>query len=80
MKMLKSINVNLDTDEIVGNLNTSQWQIIEICKALAKSPKFIVMDDLHDNVFFYNYIKKNNIKDYKVFFYKKHYVGLIFTN
>ena len=45
MKMLNSINVNLDTDEIVGNLNTSQWQIIEICKALAKSPKFIVMDE-----------------------------------
>ena len=45
IKMLNSINVNLDTDEIVGNLNTSQWQIIEICKALAKSPKFIVMDE-----------------------------------
>ena len=43
-----------------------------------KKTKFILMDDLHNNVFFYNYIKKNNIKNYKVFFYKKHYVGLIF--
>ena len=44
-ELLKSININLDTSEIVGNLNTSQWQIIEICKALAKEPKFIVMDE-----------------------------------
>ena len=40
-----------------------------------KKLKFIVMDDLYDNVFFYNYIKKNNIKDYKVFFYKKTLCG-----
>ncbi len=44
-EMLDSINVDLDTYEIVGNLNTSQWQIIEICKALAKKPKFLVMDE-----------------------------------
>ncbi len=44
-EVLKSINVELNTNEIVGNLNTSQWQIIEICKALAKKPKFIVMDE-----------------------------------
>ncbi|MDA9601885.1 sugar ABC transporter ATP-binding protein [Alphaproteobacteria bacterium] len=44
-KMLKSINVTLNTESIVGDLNTSQWQIIEICKALAKKPKFIVMDE-----------------------------------
>ena len=30
-ELLKSINVNLNTDEIVGNLNISEWQIIEIC-------------------------------------------------
>ena len=35
-ELLKSININLNTNEIVGNLNTSQWQIIEICKALGK--------------------------------------------
>ena len=45
LNLLKSINVNLNTQEIVGNLNTSQWQIIEICKALSKNPKFIVMDE-----------------------------------
>ena len=36
------------------------------------------MDDLHDNVFFY-IINKNNLKDYKVFFYKT-LCGFIFTN
>ena len=44
-ELLKSININLDTNQTVGDLNTSQWQIIEICKALAKEPKFIVMDE-----------------------------------
>ena len=44
-ELLDSINIKLNTNEIVGNLNTSQWQIIEICKALAKEPKFIVMDE-----------------------------------
>ena len=44
-EVLDSINVNLDINAIVGNLNTSEWQIIEICKALAKKPKFIVMDE-----------------------------------
>jgi ribose transport system ATP-binding protein len=38
-KMLKSINVTLNSESIVGELNTSQWQIIEICKALAKKTK-----------------------------------------
>lgn len=45
IKILKSINVNIDINELVENLNTSQWQIIEICKALAKNPKFIVLDE-----------------------------------
>jgi ABC-type sugar transport system ATPase subunit len=69
-KLLDSINVNLSTDKIVGDLNTSQWQIIEICKALAKKPKFIVMDEPTasldekqiDNLFeIINTLKKNGI-------------------
>ena len=45
--LLDSINVNLNTEEIVGNLNTSQWQIIEICKALGSlcSLKFLLPAD-----------------------------------
>ena len=68
--LLDSINVNLSTEEIVADLNTSQWQIIEICKALAKKPKFIVMDEPTasldenqiDNLFdIINTLKKNGI-------------------
>lgn len=68
--LLGSINVNLSTEKIVGELNTSQWQIIEICKALAKKPKFIVMDEPTasldekqiDNLFeIINTLKKNGI-------------------
>ncbi|MDC6447650.1 sugar ABC transporter ATP-binding protein [Alphaproteobacteria bacterium] len=69
-KLIESINVNLRTNEIVGDLNISQWQIIEICKALAKQPKFIVMDEPTasldekqiDNLFeIINTLKKNGI-------------------
>jgi len=68
--LLDSINVILNTDKIVGDLNTSEWQIIEICKALAKKPKFIVMDEPTasldekqiDNLFeIVNTLKKNGI-------------------
>ncbi len=68
--LLDSINVSLSTNEIVANLNTSQWQVIEICKALAKKPKFIVMDEPTasldekqiDNLFeIINTLKKNGI-------------------
>ena len=68
--LLDSINVNLSSDKIVGDLNTSEWQIIEICKALAKKPKFIVMDEPTasldekqiDNLFeIINTLKKNGI-------------------
>jgi len=68
--LLDSINVILNTDKIVGDLNTSEWQIIEICKALAKKPKFIVMDEPTasldekqiDNLFeIINTLKKNGI-------------------
>ena len=45
IEVLNSINVNLNIHEVVGNLNTSQWQVIEICKALVKNPKYIVMDE-----------------------------------
>lgn len=70
IKILKSINVNIDINELVENLNTSQWQIIEICKALIKNPKFIVLDEPTasldhnqiDNLFeILNALKKNGI-------------------
>ena len=40
----------------------------------------IVMDDIQDNSFFYDYLKKKKIKNFKIFQYERKYVGLIFNN
>ena len=64
VEVLNSINVELDINEIVGNLNTSQWQIIEICKALVKNPKFIVMDEPTAS------LDENQIDNFALFLYK----------
>ena len=37
----------------------------------------IIMDDIQDNSFFYDYIKENNIANWKVFEFNKKYLGLI---
>ena len=44
-KLLSKVYVNLDPDCIVDTLGVSEWQVIEICKALAENPKFIIMDE-----------------------------------
>lgn len=43
--LLKRVHVSLDPDCIVESLGVSEWQVIEICKALAEDPKFIIMDE-----------------------------------
>jgi len=43
--LLTRVHVNLDPDCIVESLGVSEWQVIEICKALAEDPKFIIMDE-----------------------------------
>ncbi len=37
----------------------------------------IIMDDIQDNSFFYDYIKENNISNWKVFKFKNKYLGII---
>ena len=52
-------------------------------KTLKKVSKFltensvIIMDDIQDNSFFYDYIKENNISNWKVFKFKNKYLGII---
>ena len=36
------------------------------------------MDDLHNNIFFFDYIKKNKIKNFRVLNHKNAYVGIIY--
>ena len=35
------------------------------------------MDDIQDNSFFYDYIKENNISNWKVFKFNNKYLGII---
>jgi len=52
-------------------------------KTLKKVSKFltensvIIMDDIQDNSFFHDYIKENNISNWKVFEFNKKYLGII---
>ncbi len=52
-------------------------------KTLKKVSKFltensvIIMDDIQDNSFFYDYIKENNISNWKVFEFNNKYLGII---
>ena len=43
--LLAKVHVKLNPDCIVETLGVSEWQVIEICKALAENPKFIIMDE-----------------------------------
>lgn len=43
--VLKKMNIEIDTDILVGDLNASFKQIIEIGKALLKDAKVIIMDE-----------------------------------
>ena len=52
-------------------------------KTLKKVSKFltknsiIIMDDIQDNSFFYDYIKENDISDWKIFEFNNKYLGII---
>ncbi len=43
--LLQQVQVDIDPDEFVENLGVSEWQVVEICKALAGDPKFVIMDE-----------------------------------
>ena len=47
---------------------------------LISTDTIIVMDDIQDNSFFYDYLKKKKIKNFKIFKYERKYVGLILNN
>ena len=52
-------------------------------KTLKKVSKFltensvIIMDDIQDNSFFYDYIKENDISNWKIFEFNNKYLGII---
>lgn len=43
--LLKRIGARFSPDSLVSSLSTAQQQMVEICKALARDPKMILMDE-----------------------------------
>ena len=43
--LLAQVQVDIHPDVLVETLGVSEWQVIEICKALSSKPKFIIMDE-----------------------------------
>ena len=46
-------------------------------KKYLNDDSIIIMDDIQDNSFFYDYVKINKLKNFYVFKYENKYVGLI---
>jgi len=44
-RLLEQVQVDIDPSTPVENLGVSEWQVIEICKALSSNPQFIIMDE-----------------------------------
>lgn len=51
--------------------------VFNLLENLINKDTIVVMDDIQDNSFFYDYVMKKNIKNYKIFKYENKYVGLI---
>jgi predicted O-methyltransferase YrrM len=47
-------------------------------ESMIKQNTIIIMDDLHNNIFFFDYIRENKITNYKIIENNNHFVGLIF--
>ncbi len=43
--LLGQVQVDIDPTTLVDTLGVSEWQVIEICKAMSGDPKFIIMDE-----------------------------------
>ncbi|WP_216594922.1 sugar ABC transporter ATP-binding protein [Domibacillus robiginosus] len=44
-KLLQELEVDIDPNELVGNLGVGYWQMTEIAKALSQETKILVMDE-----------------------------------
>ncbi|RFU60051.1 sugar ABC transporter ATP-binding protein [Bacillus sp. V59.32b] len=45
IELLKELEVDIDPNEMVGNLGVGYWQMTEIAKALSQEAKILVMDE-----------------------------------
>jgi hypothetical protein len=44
---------------------------------IIKKKTLIIIDDLHNNIFFFDYVKKNKIGDYHILKHNNSYIGVI---
>ncbi len=43
--LIDSMNIDIDVDTVVSNLTVAKKQIVEICKALSRKAKLVIMDE-----------------------------------
>jgi len=66
IEMLTQLNINIDVDEIVGNLSVAKKQIVEICKAININASILIMDEpsatltIKEQEIMFNIIRKLN--------------------
>ena len=76
-KICKRVNkldmVSYDSDKTYSG----RAKTLKKISHLLNENSVIIMDDIQDNSFFYDYINENNISNWKVFKFQKKYLGLI---
>ena len=73
-KLVKKIDIfSYDSDKTYSGRSKT---LKKVSKFLTEN-SVIIMDDIQDNSFFYDYIKENNISNWKIFEFNNKYLGII---
>ena len=74
LKTVKKIDIfSYDSDKTYSGRSKT---LTKVSKFLTEN-SVIIMDDIQDNSFFYDYIKENNISNWKVFEFNNKFLGII---
>ena len=78
LKIIKSKITKIDLIHYdSGKRYYERENVFNYLSKLISRNTIIIMDDIQDNSFFYDYLLKKKIKNYYIFKYEKKYVGLI---
>ncbi|MED1489464.1 sugar ABC transporter ATP-binding protein [Bacillus smithii] len=73
-QLLKELEVDLDPNEVVGNLGVGYWQMTEIAKALSHEAKILIMDEptasltKKETEVLFSFINKLKAKGYSIIY------------
>jgi ribose transport system ATP-binding protein len=73
-QLLKDLEVDINPDDIVGNLGVGYWQMTEIAKALSQETKILVMDEPTSSLtkketeILFSFIKQLKRKGYSIIY------------